>query len=85
MCFLYDISAFVVFFNLYFLLQMDHTISYTKNGVNLGVAFRDVKGDFALVGSCLVVPSYFSAFYKLVFQMSIVSKMGLNSFSLGAV
>uniref|UniRef100_A0A7I4BK45 B30.2/SPRY domain-containing protein n=1 Tax=Physcomitrium patens TaxID=3218 RepID=A0A7I4BK45_PHYPA len=24
--------------------QMDHTISYTKNGVNLGVAFRDVKG-----------------------------------------
>lgn len=24
--------------------QMEHTISFTKNGVNLGVAFRDVKG-----------------------------------------
>jgi hypothetical protein len=36
------------------LLQMEHTISFTKNGVNLGVAFRDVKGDFLEVYICLL-------------------------------
>jgi hypothetical protein len=30
---------------LFSVLQMDHTISYTKNGTNLGVAFRNVKGN----------------------------------------
>jgi hypothetical protein len=45
-------STSVLFYTRHFLpvmlfsvLQMDHTISYTKNGTNLGVAFRNVKGN----------------------------------------